>query len=345
MIFRNLSKVLIILFFFLNSVSVINTKPTTGIITGVVKDKDGNLLPGVTVTIKGRAGDQRSTITNSDGIYRFPDLPPGEYSITVALSGFKTIIKEKIFVGTGKTELVDFILGLGTLKKYKEEVPSVIHGAKIDKEEVPTVIYEAKKDKKEEAHAEVEAPQVSTLNGMLGEEINQLSIGKILSNTPKIMRVGIKERIEVQISQNVKEDLTKRLRGTGFPQVEEIIVGSAMKVKLSGDTFKIESFSDEQQPINSSGYAQWEWDVTPLKSGNRLIHLSVSVSIHLDKFGEKTKSLPVMDKEIYVKVNLRYSFCNFIKNNWQWFVGTIIALLGLYLGYIKSKKRRQNHGS
>jgi len=43
------------------------------------------------------------------------------------------------------------------------------------------------------------------------------------------------------------------LKDRGLPQVEKIIVGSVMKVKFSGDTFKIESFSDELQFVGSSG--------------------------------------------------------------------------------------------
>jgi len=82
-----------------------------------------------------------------------------------------------------------------------------------------------------------------------------------------------------------------------------------------------------------------------LKSGLRLIHLSVAVSVYLDECGEKTKSIPVMDKEIYLKVNIRYSFFNFIKNNWQWIVGTIIAIFGLIFGFKKFKKGGYSHAS
>jgi len=118
-------------------------------------------------------------------------------------------------------------------------------------------------------------------------------------------------RVEVRISQNIKEDLTKKLKGRGFPQVDKILVGTEMNVELSSDTFKIDPLSKNVQFINSSGYTQWEWDVTPLKSGNRLIHLSVAIIIYLDKYGEKTKSLPVMEREIYVKVNYKIIFLNF----------------------------------
>lgn len=313
MLFRNLTKLLIILFFFLNFVSLINAKEANGIIVGVARDEDGNPLPGVNITIRSPAIAPRSVVTDETGVYRFPDLLPGEYYIIAELPGFKTLIRKNIPIQAEEIKIVDFLMQM----------------AAIEEEIIPADAYVS----------------VYTLNEMLDEEIEELSIGQILFNPPEIMKVGIKERIEVRISQNIQEDLTESLRGRGLPRVEEIIVGSVMKVRLSGEAFKIESFSDEVQFIGSSGYTQWEWDVIPIKSGNKLIHLSLSVSVYLRNYGEKIKSLPVMDKEILVKVNIPYSFCNFIKNNWQWIVGTIIAVLGLLFGFIKCKKRRENHGS
>jgi len=286
-------------------IPVINAKEVAGMIVGVVRDEEGNPLPGVNITIRSPVITPRNAVTNEKGIYRFPNLIPGEYSITAVLPGFKTLIGRNIPVQAEEIKIVDFDMPLPAIE---EMITSYVN--------------------------------VFTLNEMLDEEMEQLSVGQILFNPPEVMKAGIKERIEVRISQNIQEDLTKILKGRGLPRVEEIIVGSVMKVKLSGEAFNIESFSDEVQFIGSSGYTQWEWDVTPIKTGNKFMHLSLSVSVYLQNYGEKTKSLPVMDKEIYVETNLRWGFCYFFNNNWQWIVGTIIAILGLLFGLIKCKKRR-----
>ena len=64
---------------------------TTGDIRGVVTDESGAVLPGVTVTLRGPAVQGTpTTVSNESGVYRFPNLAPGVYSVTAELAGFAT---------------------------------------------------------------------------------------------------------------------------------------------------------------------------------------------------------------------------------------------------------------
>ncbi|MBP7779595.1 MAG: TonB-dependent receptor [Acidobacteria bacterium] len=77
---------------------------TTGSLRGTVTDESGAVLPGVTVTLRGQAVPGTPTsITNEQGIYRFPNLPPGSYAITVELAGFATSAQTGIAVGLGSS--------------------------------------------------------------------------------------------------------------------------------------------------------------------------------------------------------------------------------------------------
>ncbi len=65
------------------------SQATTAEINGRVVDVQGGALPGVTVTARGtQTGYTRSTVTNADGLYALPLLPPGEYEIAFELPGF-----------------------------------------------------------------------------------------------------------------------------------------------------------------------------------------------------------------------------------------------------------------
>jgi HEAT repeat protein len=167
------------------------------------------------------------------------------------------------------------------------------------------------------------AIESNALQGIVEHELKKLELGRILFNPPKEMKVGVRERIEVRISKDMQENLLSGLKGRGVANIENVKIGNVMKVELFGDDFKIESLSEKEQFIASSEYSQWEWEVTPLESGNKVIYLSVSVMIHLEKLGEKIKSYPVLDRKIYVNVNFVYS----LKKNWEWVVGTLIALI------------------
>jgi hypothetical protein len=85
-----------------------------GSITGTVKDTQGGVLPGATITAQG-VDATLSITTTSDGAYHFLDLAPGSYKITSALSGFRTTIRDSVEVEVGKTVDVPFSLQVASV--------------------------------------------------------------------------------------------------------------------------------------------------------------------------------------------------------------------------------------
>jgi hypothetical protein len=77
----------------------------TGNIYGRVTDEQNVGLPGVSVTLSG-IGAPVTTVSNSQGDYRFLNLNPGNYTVTHTLSGFSTLKRDAIVVAVGRnTEL------------------------------------------------------------------------------------------------------------------------------------------------------------------------------------------------------------------------------------------------
>jgi hypothetical protein len=67
----------------------------TGAISGVVKGSDGLVIPGATVEARSDVlPAPRVTTTGSVGVYRFPALPPGRYTVTFELSGMTKVAKQ-----------------------------------------------------------------------------------------------------------------------------------------------------------------------------------------------------------------------------------------------------------
>jgi len=84
----------------------------TGTVSGTVKDEQGGVLPGVTVTLGGKTGD-RTTTTNADGVYRFPAVEVGTYSVTANLSGFRPKRQDNVAVSLNRVVEIDVVLGVG----------------------------------------------------------------------------------------------------------------------------------------------------------------------------------------------------------------------------------------
>ena len=83
-----------------------------GSIEGVIKDSSGAVLPGVTVEARTSTGVVLTATTDSEGVYRFPSLSPGNYEITATLTGFAPRKQSDVIVNLGQVKKVDLALGL-----------------------------------------------------------------------------------------------------------------------------------------------------------------------------------------------------------------------------------------
>jgi carboxypeptidase family protein len=88
----------------------------TATIRGTVTDPTRAPIAGARVTVKGEdTGLTRSTTTNTDGIFSFPDLPVGSYQIEAEFTGFKTAVLTKIVLNVADVRAVDLQLETGAI--------------------------------------------------------------------------------------------------------------------------------------------------------------------------------------------------------------------------------------
>jgi hypothetical protein len=80
-------------------------------VVGVVKDTSGAVIPGVTITARNvETGFTRIALTEANGEYRLPSLPPGRYSVTTELSGFSSEARPDITLIIEQTAIINFTL-------------------------------------------------------------------------------------------------------------------------------------------------------------------------------------------------------------------------------------------
>lgn len=99
--------------------TVASAQILTGSIVGTVKDETGAVLPGVTVVVTSPAliSKSQDRITDVDGFFRFPALPPGEYMVTMSLDGFATIQHGPLHVSVGGTIEGMHVMKLATVQE------------------------------------------------------------------------------------------------------------------------------------------------------------------------------------------------------------------------------------
>ncbi len=111
---RNLSLLLVALFVIVAASALHAQIVETGIITGVVKDNTGAVIPGAHVTVRNSGtGLTTNTSTDAQGIYVSPPLHPGDYTVQVEVAGFSKVV-ESVRLEVGQRVAADATLAVGT---------------------------------------------------------------------------------------------------------------------------------------------------------------------------------------------------------------------------------------
>ena len=119
--YRFASRFLMGIAIFLCLAAGIQAQETTAGLQGTVKDHSGAVVPHahLSVTSPILVGT-KETETDTSGYYRFANLPPGTYALTVKAPGFETLLREGLTLEVGHLPTVDLSLAVGTVSTVVE---------------------------------------------------------------------------------------------------------------------------------------------------------------------------------------------------------------------------------
>lgn len=142
---------------------------STGRIDGTVTDPTGSVIPNAPVTsTNSQTGLARTVNTNQQGIFVFPDLPIGNYTVSAQAQGFQTQQRDNVSLLTGQSLELNFSLPLGS-SSQKVEVTGGAPLIEIDASSVETSVTEKQM-------------QDLPLNGRNALQLTTLTPGTVLTN-------------------------------------------------------------------------------------------------------------------------------------------------------------------
>ncbi|MCX6588667.1 MAG: TonB-dependent receptor [Acidobacteria bacterium] len=98
----------------------------TGNISGLVMDPGQATIAGATVRVRNEAtSDTRQATTSGDGRYIFSQLPPGNYEVSVEMTGFRKSVQKNAELRVNATLELNFNLQLGEVTQVVEVTAGV----------------------------------------------------------------------------------------------------------------------------------------------------------------------------------------------------------------------------
>ena len=171
-----------------------------------------------------------------------------------------------------------------------------------------------------------DTPATVTTIGIPSRPKSPDQFGSILWSMPREMRVARRERVEVRIGDSsvLEHELRDGLKGKGLQNIDKLEVSRLMRVTLVSDEndFAVKPLNSIDQYIRDGVVARWDFDVRPLRSGQRVLRILVSIRMKVEGKDEVI-DLPSYEREVHVAVAPIHTAGLFVSRNWQWIVGTI----------------------
>src|SRR5258706_10144718 len=90
----------------------------TSTVRGVVKDPQGNVVAGATVSLTNSATNfSRTSTSTTDGVFSFEQIPVGDYRMEVTATGFKKAIVTTVHALVSRVTPVDVALEVGNVSE------------------------------------------------------------------------------------------------------------------------------------------------------------------------------------------------------------------------------------
>ncbi|MBK9014079.1 MAG: hypothetical protein IPM82_08290 [Saprospiraceae bacterium] len=142
--------------------------------------------------------------------------------------------------------------------------------------------------------------------------------GLLMHNIPQRMPMGLPTRCTIRIGA-VVDALMKGMEKEAFAKVEEIKVSKLMEVQLLSDekdAFDIKTVNRSEQEVDFDNFAQWRYDVTPLRQGQFSLTLKISTVKYID--GKDRYAEEVYDITVVVETRAAHlSHATPVPSNWN----------------------------
>ncbi len=181
-----------------------------------------------------------------------------------------------------------------------------------------------------------------------------LPVGNVALSAPREMYVGDKRDVVLQASlsesiQSLKARMERR--SPRSPHGGQVFatparVDSLMRASLTGSSGLAITALDsiDEKPLPGTGFQEWSWEIEAKAAGAQQLYLTISA---LAVLRGKERPIPIetLSQVIEVRVSRKRAVAQFIANNWQWILATLITPFTLALWEFLKRTRNKRQDS
>jgi hypothetical protein len=163
------------------------------------------------------------------------------------------------------------------------------------------------------------------------QDCQRLVEGQLVFAPGPIMRQGKPDVVSARLTRGTDTQITSGFDGKTIT-IENTQVSCMVSMALDSQetsAFKIENIPSgrkDEQILLANTYTQWDWRVTPLKSGTLHLLLYVTPMLYVDGVGQGLKQFPQPARVITVSPDYLFTVENFVFGNWTvW--GTLLTVI------------------
>ncbi len=161
-------------------------------------------------------------------------------------------------------------------------------------------------------------------------ELGQLTAGAATLESPDTLRGAEPATVRLTVSTG---------RGAlGALPAESLALASRMRATLAAPDLQVTPITPELQAVSAGLPTSWSWDIRGATAGVAPLHVSVSAVLVLDGV-ETPRVLRTYDRRVVVVVPLADRIGDFLQEQWQWLLATILTPAGA-LAWRWSRRRR-----
>ncbi len=169
------------------------------------------------------------------------------------------------------------------------------------------------------------------LGVVMRQELTYLNVQNFRFIPPHDLMVGEPARLELQLTQNIVEPITRAINQASPAKLTTLKIGAQLVAGLHGDGFRITPVTHEEQGLGVQPTLQWAWNLLPLKSGDRSLDLDLTLRLKIPS-GEETRVYSWPECNVKVEPNVFFVAKIFIKSHWKTLLaGSVVPAAGFYI--------------